>query len=185
MPTTTSPLGVHATTDGSVRSPPADARIFGVPLSSSTATHELVVPRSMPITRDIALFLLPQQPGQETLAFVRRLPPHVGELARGALVRRIELEHGLEPLRRLEPVLARERTQALGELDPGARDPIAGVLLERHPAQRERLVVLALVEQRVERALIEILAVAAAEVGARLRRAARAERGRLGRRARR
>ena len=48
VPTSRSPDSVNATTDGVVRPPSAFSRTSGSP-PSSTATHELVVPRSMPI----------------------------------------------------------------------------------------------------------------------------------------
>src|SRR6185436_722132 len=104
-PTTTSPAPVQATTDGVIRSPSGDASTCACPRSSSAATHELVVPRSMPMMRVIAWsLLLPHQAGQEALALVGGQPPHVGQLARGALVGRIDLEHRLEPLGGLHPV---------------------------------------------------------------------------------
>ncbi|MNC98478.1 hypothetical protein D3C83_164450 [compost metagenome] len=48
-PTSTSPSFVKATIDGVVRSPSLFSMTFGLP-PSMIATHELVVPRSMPIT---------------------------------------------------------------------------------------------------------------------------------------
>ena len=48
-PTSTSPSFVKATIDGVVRSPSLFSMTFGLP-PSMTATHEFVVPRSMPIT---------------------------------------------------------------------------------------------------------------------------------------
>ena len=48
VPTRRSPDSVKATTDGVVRPPSAFSRTVGSP-PSSTATHELVVPRSIPI----------------------------------------------------------------------------------------------------------------------------------------
>src|SRR5215203_5079478 len=48
VPTRRSPESVKATTDGVVRPPSAFSRTVGSP-PSSTATHELVVPRSIPI----------------------------------------------------------------------------------------------------------------------------------------
>src|SRR4051794_32844400 len=48
VPTRRSPLSVKATTEGVVRPPSAFSRTVGSP-PSITATHELVVPRSMPI----------------------------------------------------------------------------------------------------------------------------------------
>src|ERR1700704_6187013 len=47
-PTRTSPLSVKATIDGVVRAPSEFSMTFAL-LPSITATHELVVPRSMPI----------------------------------------------------------------------------------------------------------------------------------------
>ena len=53
VPTSTSPPDAgHATTDGVVRSPSGDASTVATPRSSITATHELVVPRSMPRMRE-------------------------------------------------------------------------------------------------------------------------------------
>ena len=48
-PTRRSPLSVNATIEGVVRAPSAFSITFAA-LPSITATHELVVPRSMPIT---------------------------------------------------------------------------------------------------------------------------------------
>ncbi len=48
VPTRRSPDSVKATTEGVVRPPSAFSRTVGSP-PSMTATHELVVPRSMPI----------------------------------------------------------------------------------------------------------------------------------------
>ncbi len=48
-PTSRSPSSVKATMDGVVRMPSAFSMTFGV-LPSITATHELVVPRSIPMT---------------------------------------------------------------------------------------------------------------------------------------
>src|SRR3954453_13396322 len=48
VPTSRSPLSVNATTDGVVRPPSAFSKTVGSP-PSITATHELVVPRSIPI----------------------------------------------------------------------------------------------------------------------------------------
>ncbi len=48
VPTSRSPEAVNATTDGVVRPPSAFSMTVGSP-PSSTAMHELVVPRSMPI----------------------------------------------------------------------------------------------------------------------------------------
>ncbi len=47
-PTSRSPLLVKATMEGVVRAPSSFAMTFGSP-PSMTATHELVVPRSIPI----------------------------------------------------------------------------------------------------------------------------------------
>lgn len=49
VPTSLSPSGVKATTDGVVLDPSAFSNTFGV-LPSITATQEFVVPRSMPHT---------------------------------------------------------------------------------------------------------------------------------------
>ncbi len=52
VPTSRSPESVNATTDGVVRPPSAFSSTVGSP-PSITATHELVVPRSMPIVLPI------------------------------------------------------------------------------------------------------------------------------------
>ncbi len=51
-PTRRSPVSVKATTDGVVRAPSTLAMTLGSP-PSITATHELVVPKSMPMGLDI------------------------------------------------------------------------------------------------------------------------------------
>src|SRR6478752_7580136 len=56
-PTRRSPSSVKATIEGVVRMPSAFSITFGV-LPSITATHELVVPRSMPMTLPMSRFLL-------------------------------------------------------------------------------------------------------------------------------
>src|SRR5262245_38851039 len=56
-PTSRSPSSVKATIEGVVRMPSAFSITFGV-LPSITATHELVVPRSMPMTLPMSRFLL-------------------------------------------------------------------------------------------------------------------------------
>src|SRR5665213_2937097 len=53
-PTRRSPSSVNATIEGVVRMPSAFSMTFGV-LPSMTATHELVVPRSMPMTLPMVL----------------------------------------------------------------------------------------------------------------------------------
>src|SRR5206468_436710 len=53
-PTRRSPSSVNATIEGVVRMPSAFSMTFGV-LPSITATHELVVPRSMPMTLPMVL----------------------------------------------------------------------------------------------------------------------------------
>src|SRR5271154_6350214 len=57
VPTRRSPDAVNATTDGVVRPPSAFSMTVGSP-PSSTAMHELVVPRSMPMVLAISLLLL-------------------------------------------------------------------------------------------------------------------------------
>ena len=57
-PTSRSPLLVNATTDGVVRGPSWFAMTVGWP-ASMTATHELVVPRSMPIIFPICFQMPP------------------------------------------------------------------------------------------------------------------------------
>ena len=56
-PTSFSPSLVNATMDGVVFMPSAFSRTLGFP-PSITATHEFVVPRSMPITFAMCLFLI-------------------------------------------------------------------------------------------------------------------------------
>src|SRR6201747_996691 len=56
-PTRRSPSSVKATMEGVVRMPSAFSITFGV-LPSITATHEFVVPRSMPMTLPMTLFPL-------------------------------------------------------------------------------------------------------------------------------
>src|SRR3954467_2372986 len=165
-PTATWPDSAQLTHDGTMRSPSAPDRIRGWPRSSSTATHELVVPRSMPMMRDIRLrLLLAHQPAEQALALVGGLAPHLGELARGALVGRIDLERGLEPLRGLEPVARGEREQALAQLGPAAAVAVVGGALGGSPVARagvrralgelpvapQRLVEPGLVDQVLER----------------------------------
>src|SRR3954449_1842640 len=53
-PTRRSPSSLNATIDGVVRMPSAFSMTFGV-LPSITATHELVVPRSIPMTFPMVL----------------------------------------------------------------------------------------------------------------------------------
>src|SRR6476619_7634847 len=55
-PTSRSPSSVKATIDGVVRIPSAFSRTFGL-APSITATHEFVVPRSIPITWPMVLLL--------------------------------------------------------------------------------------------------------------------------------
>src|SRR5436190_6497859 len=55
-PTSRSPSSVNATIEGVVRMPSAFSMTFGV-FPSITATHELVVPRSIPMTLPIVSFL--------------------------------------------------------------------------------------------------------------------------------
>src|SRR6516225_4914136 len=57
VPTSRSPEAVKATTDGVVRPPSAFSMTVGSP-PSSTAMHELVVPRSIPIVFPIGVLLL-------------------------------------------------------------------------------------------------------------------------------
>src|SRR6185312_4193688 len=88
-PTRRSPSSLKATMDGVVRIPSAFSMTFGV-LPSITATHEFVVPRSIPMTFPMVLisFLL-RQPGQALTAPSPRPPdikyarycdgePHIG-----------------------------------------------------------------------------------------------------------
>src|SRR6266511_1454609 len=62
-PTSRSPSSVKATIDGVVRMPSAFSMTFGL-LPSITATQELVVPRSMPITLAMVLPLSIRQVGR-------------------------------------------------------------------------------------------------------------------------
>src|SRR5437868_14070081 len=57
VPTSRSPEGANATTEGVVRPPSACSMTVGSP-PSSTAMHELVVPRSMPMVLAIGSVLL-------------------------------------------------------------------------------------------------------------------------------
>src|SRR6266702_3346198 len=57
VPTSRSPPCVNATTDGVVRPPSAFSMTVGSP-PSSTAMHELVVPRSIPMVLPIGLLLV-------------------------------------------------------------------------------------------------------------------------------
>src|ERR1700754_3897673 len=74
VPTRRSPDCVNATTDGVVRPPSAFATTVGSP-PSSTAMHELVVPRSIPIVFPMwVLLLLFQENLSERVADLRREP---------------------------------------------------------------------------------------------------------------
>src|SRR6185295_888580 len=80
-PTRRSPSSVKATIDGVVRMPSAFSMTFGVE-PSITATHELVVPRSMPMTLPIVVPLDLRQagralvaPASETFTVARNLSP--------------------------------------------------------------------------------------------------------------
>jgi len=55
-PTSTSPSSMYATIDGVVRAPSEFSITLGLP-PSMIATHELVVPRSMPMIFPMAVFL--------------------------------------------------------------------------------------------------------------------------------
>ena len=59
-PTRRSPSLVNATMDGVVRAPSAFSMTFGWP-PSMMATHELVVPRSIPMTLDMLQYLIVRQ----------------------------------------------------------------------------------------------------------------------------
>src|SRR4029453_14314340 len=65
-PTSRSPSSVKATIEGVVRMPSAFSMTFGV-LPSITATHELVVPRSIPVA--FPMFSLPLFCGRSAGAF--------------------------------------------------------------------------------------------------------------------
>jgi hypothetical protein len=60
MPTSLSPSPVNATTEGVVLAPSLFSKTFGV-LPSIIATHEFVVPRSMPMTWPLTLSELQHQ----------------------------------------------------------------------------------------------------------------------------
>src|SRR2546423_13723582 len=88
-PTSRSPSSVNATIDGVVRMPSAFSMTFGV-LPSITATHELVVPRSIPMTFPMVLIsLFLRQVGRALTAHQSKPPdikysrncdgrPHIG-----------------------------------------------------------------------------------------------------------
>ena len=78
-PTSRSPLSVKATTDGVMRLPSALAMTTGSP-PSMTATHEFVVPRSIPITLGIG-GLSPSWRVNHGARSLARLPPPDGALA--------------------------------------------------------------------------------------------------------
>src|SRR5436305_2843253 len=88
-PTRRSPSSVKATIEGVVRMPSAFSMTFGV-LPSITATHEFVVPRSIPMTFPMVLisFFLRQvgraltahqsNPQYQMFAMIRDAEPHIG-----------------------------------------------------------------------------------------------------------
>src|SRR5258708_2825804 len=78
-PTSRSPCGVKATTDGVVRDPSAFGITVGLPCSVAAMT-ELVVPRSIPTA--IAIFFLLQSPGRK-VSRLARCPPGRHQPARG------------------------------------------------------------------------------------------------------
>src|SRR5580698_3372781 len=98
-PTRRSPSSVKATIDGVVRIPSAFSMTFGV-LPSITATHEFVVPRSIPMTLPMVLHsslfrqvgLAPKAPASDPLInsgspqdLPRRIPlAHIGVRQRPA-----------------------------------------------------------------------------------------------------
>jgi hypothetical protein len=55
VPTVACPLVFQLTHDGMVRSLSRPTRIVGWPFASSTATHEFVVPKSMPMIFDVVI----------------------------------------------------------------------------------------------------------------------------------
>src|SRR2546428_13673630 len=89
-PTRRSPLLENATTEGVVRKPSAFGITFGSP-PSMTATHELVVPRSIPMTfpmvfissflRQVGRALTALRPNPQELKYARcrGVEPHIGE----------------------------------------------------------------------------------------------------------
>src|SRR5262245_33757432 len=93
-PTTTSPSAFHDTIDGVVRPPSWLWMTTGSP-ASSTATHEFVVPRSIPITRPIAIGHYNTAPGSAALA-AQVAQRDFRELELGIeLERTLELHHGV------------------------------------------------------------------------------------------
>src|SRR5579884_963657 len=83
VPTRRSPPCVNATTDGVVRPPSAFSMTVGSP-PSSTAMHELVVPRSIPMVLPILFLLLFARKNLSgRLADLHRPPPHARDFYRG------------------------------------------------------------------------------------------------------
>src|SRR3954471_22385107 len=73
VPTRRSPPEVKATTEGVVRAPSAFSMTVGSP-PSSTAMHEFVVPRSMPMVLAIMELLLLQRLSQKSKSDYGRFP---------------------------------------------------------------------------------------------------------------
>src|SRR5436305_12446131 len=107
-PTTRSPSSRKATTEGVVRAPSAFSITFGV-LPSMMATHELVVPRSMPI------ILLIESLSRSFVGDVSGKPS--GEAPRCALRPRFDQS---------QPVAAREFPLATDAASPADMGEIAG-----------------------------------------------------------
>src|SRR5512141_2667144 len=124
-PTSRSPSSVNATIEGVVRMPSAFSMTFGV-LPSMTATHELVVPRSMPMTLPMVLPLNLRQAGRAASA-----PERVGGSSANPLIQ----PPGYAIHRGFRGLLAHiggppaPASQGLTNSRGGARAPAAGVNL--------------------------------------------------------
>jgi hypothetical protein len=158
VPTITSPPAAgQATTDGMVRSPSGDARTRTVPRSSMTATHELVVPRSMPMIREAHGYsFLPirrDRRPRRSLVAMRRIS--ASSRAARSLVGSISSTASKRCAASRRSRWARA-LQALGQLDAGARGAIAGVLASVDLEHRQGLVVAAGVEEPIGRAVVEL-----------------------------
>src|ERR1700710_1318907 len=75
-PTRRSPSSLNATIDGVVRMPSAFSMTFGV-LPSITATHEFVVPRSIPMTFPMVLIPFFLRQGGWALTAHQSKPPNI------------------------------------------------------------------------------------------------------------
>ena len=99
-PTSRSPDSVNATIEGVVRAPSAFSMTLAL-LPSITATHEFVVPRSMPITLLMDTSFLKQDRSARggTVPIPRKRPPLTGR-PRGLYMRR---RRPLQPARSMAP----------------------------------------------------------------------------------